>query len=176
MLTRVAFAKSVALSASSLFGSVSICNICVPCDKEMQKGTDMMHSSQGGAPCVHIGWVAREKNGLPRFLLVLGFSWAIFDESSFVLNQLVIGKNPQANPPVGKKFKKSKIKKGLTSSGWVTYAQAKSLSTGFVTPETRGSRIRIQRGANWECSKGKGIDFAASRTDRIYNERIQIEA
>ena len=61
VLTRVAFAKSVALSASSLFGSVSICNICVPCDKEMQKGTDIMHSSQGGAPCVHIGWVAREK-------------------------------------------------------------------------------------------------------------------
>jgi hypothetical protein len=28
----------------------------------------------------------------------LGFSWAIFDESSFLLNQLVIGKNPQANP------------------------------------------------------------------------------
>ena len=39
-----------------------------------------------------------KENGLPRFLLVLGFSWAIFDESSFVLNQLVIGKNPQANP------------------------------------------------------------------------------
>jgi hypothetical protein len=107
-----------------------------------------------------------KKNGLPRFLLVLGFSWAIFDESSFVLNQLVIGKNPQANP--WEKFFKKKVKKGLTSSGWVTYAQAKSLSTGFVTPETRGSRTTIQRGANWERNKGKGIDFAASRTDRIY--------
>jgi hypothetical protein len=34
-LTCVAFAKNVALSASSLFGSVSMNDVCVPCDKEM---------------------------------------------------------------------------------------------------------------------------------------------
>jgi hypothetical protein len=65
-----------------------------------------MHSSQGGNPCVHIDWVVRVKNGLSRFLLVLGFSWAILDEYSFVLSQLVIEKTLRLTR--GKKFKKKK--------------------------------------------------------------------
>ena len=48
-------------------------------------------------------------------------------------------------------------KKDLTFSGWVTYTQAKSLSTGVVTPKTRGSRTAIQRGTIKECDKGKGV-------------------
>jgi hypothetical protein len=71
--------------------------VCVPCDKEMQKGTDIMHSYRAALLACTLAGSLVKKTACQGFCWFWDFLGPFFDESSFVLNQLVIGKNPQAN-------------------------------------------------------------------------------
>ncbi len=102
------------------------------CVDEVPKGPPYMHFWQDGTPCVRIDLVAREKSGPP---VVANFSLIAFGGRK---KPLGVGKILFKS----KNFKKE-INYNLPTSGW-TYPQAKSLSTGFVTSQTRSADSKTE--------------------------------